>query len=534
MLRSELRALRNTFRTKEGQQALVGTVIVLACLLALGLALGSMLTEPDWVLRLAEPGLLEVVVVGLLLLAALVVLAFARVPCRNQLFVGSHVAAWLASPAGSRRIMAMVWLRQVSGAWLATSAIAGIPMLAVVVRGGLSICTAVGFLIALMLVVGAALAGVLLAVVVATRFGSGGRWRQVLLLLHLTFVLTVVVLLLSGVGRGEQLRSWMLNLQLDGHWLLAAFLFVAQLPVQLGAGSLGWQLLLAPVCLVALIALTILVAASLYRRAFEAFLCATPSGRIAQPSGAWPRSAAASLVRRGFVEAWRARGGLVLVSLFGAMAVWRPAADPFVPWAEDSMHVVREVFFLQGSWLPLNSVLAMLLFLGVIGDEQKQLALLATSPVSRGDLLRSRIVLLGWPFVLTVVMAALSGKLVGGVSWLGTIGFVVATLPCVLVLLGCCLAVGSWPAFIALRSDVPLASNVRSVVPVLVLSVVAFGLAYAQHSMRTNLLGDLGVPSESMATAVLLLVAAWACAAALFVATCRLARRNFTTLLGPQ
>ncbi len=536
MLRSEWRALRNTVRTKEGLQALAGTLIVFACLVLVGLAVGSMLMESDLLERVGAPdgSMLSVVVVALLLLPALLVLAFAKVPCRNQLFAGSHVTTWLASPVGSRRIVTMIWVRQVAGAYLASLAIAGVPMVAVVVRADLPIVTALAFLVVLLLVVGAAVALVLLVMVVATRVGSGGRWRQVLLLLHFAFVLALVVLLLSGVGRGAQLRSWLANVQLDGAWIFQVLVSVARLPVELAFGVWSPQSLVAPMVLLGFVVVALGGAARLYRTAFEALLCATPSGRVTQSSGAWPRTAVASLVHRGFVEAWRARGSLVLVSILGAVAVWRPAANPFVPLLDDSIPVLREVFFLQDSWLPLASVLAMLLFLGVIGDEQKQLSLLATSPLSRGDLLRSRVVLVGWPFLLTVVMAALSGKLVGGVGWLATIGFVLTASPCVLILLGASLAVGSWPAFVPVHSEVPLASNVRSVVPVLVLSAVAFGLFYAQHLARKNLFGHGDGPHGSAGVVALVLLAAWGVAVIVLVATYRLAHRNLTTLLGPQ
>lgn len=536
MLRSELRALRNTFRTKEGRQALLGTSIVLVCLLVGGGTLGSMLTTSAWLEQVGLPEVVGALAAALASFAALLVFAFAKIPCRNQLLLGSHVPAWLASPAGCGRIVTWVWLRQASGAWLATIAVAFVPMAAVVLRAELPLAVLFAYLLQLVLVVGAAVAAVLLSVLLGARFASGGRLRQVLMIAHFGFVLAFVVLMLSGIGGGEQLRSWLADWQAGGNVLLDGMLALGRLPEAAARSTVDASAWLPSAVLVALAIALLLLAKSLYRSAFETWLCATPSGRVTQARGRWPRTAVPSLVRRGFVEAWRSRGSLVLVSLFGAFAVWRPASRPFVAQPTDALPIVSEVFFLQSGWLPLNAVLAMLVFLGVVGDEQKQLPLLATSPLDRRDLLRSRVMLVGWPFALTIAMTALSGALVGGVGLAGATMFVLVALPCAGILLGSCLAVGSWPAFIAVRSDVPLASNVRSVVPVLVLSAVTGALLSVQDAVRRALLlpADGATTSGHVAWWWLWLLAAWAAGAVVFATTCAIARRNLAALLGPQ
>lgn len=535
MLRSEMRALRNTFRTKEGQQALVGTIIVLLCLTVGGLALGSMLTRANWLGLVQDPasGMLAAVCGAMLLLPAVLVIGFGRIPCRAQLFDGSHVPAWLASPAGTHRIIGMVWLRQVVFALVSASSIAAVPVVAVVVRARLPWSTAFGFLLMLALVMGACVAVVILTMVAATRFGSAPRWRRMLLLLHLSMTVVAMVLMLSGFTRGEGVMRWLADSS-PSESSVAAFLAVAAaLPAQLAAGDVGWSALHAVAVLVGITGLALGGAACIYRSAFEARLGAAPTVST-QRSGVWPSSAVASLVRRGFCEAWRARGNLALVALFGAGVVWRVASNPFEPSAGDPMGLVREVFFLQSGWLSLACILAMLLFLGVVGDEQKQLPLLATSPLARRDLLRSRVILLGWPLLLTVLLTAFAGALVGGVGWSGALFYLAASLPFALVLLGSTLAVGSWPTFIQVQSGVPLASNVRSVVPVLVLSVVSGFLLFVHHIARKELIARGAAQTEWLGTALLLLLAVWASAIGCYVLLGKMAHRNLTRLLGPQ
>lgn len=536
MLRSELRALRNTIRTKDGQQALLGAVIVFVCLLVGGLSLGSILTQDEWLAPLADvgTGLFGAACGALLVMPALLVLAFAKIPSRAQLFEGSHVPALLSSPVGTGRIVRAVWLRQTAFAFVCAVAIAAVPVVAMVVRASLPTAAVFGFLAILLLVAGATAAVVVMVVVLTTRFGSSPRRRRVLMVGHLGMILVVMVLLLSGVTRGERVREWLLDVAPGESAIGGMLAEAAAVPVWLaGAGRELLSVLRGPLVLVAVATLALAVASVFYRRAFEALLCATDTV-AAHRSGTWPHDAVRSLVRRGFVEAWRAKGNLVLVGLFGAFVVWRIADRPFAPIANDSAPLVREVFFLQSGWLMLASILSMLLFLGVIGDEQKQLSLLATSPLSRRSLLRSRELLLGWPLLLTALMAVLAGRMVGGVSWSGCLLYLLGACPLALILLGAVLAVGSWPAFIQLKSDLPLASNVRTVVPVLVLSVVAAGLLYGQHQVRRELIARGGAQADLLLPTCIAYTVTWLAAIAIYLLFTKVALRNLERLLGPQ
>jgi len=535
MLRSELRALRNTIRTKDGRQALVGAAIVLLCLAVGGLSLGSILTQDAYLEPLQDPatGLLGAACGALLVMPAFLVMAFAKIPSRAQLFEGSHVPAWLASPAGAGRIMATVWLRQTAFAFVSTCAIAAVPLVAMVVRADLPTVVVPAFLWLLLLTCAAAAAVILMVVVLTTRFGSSPRRRRVLLVVHLTLILAGMLLLLSGMTRGERVREWLLELAPGESAIGATLLEAGALPVALAMGEFSLAALGSTLVLLVVALSSLALAAAFYRRAFEAQLCATDAA-LSQQSGAWPQSAVRSLVRRGFLEAWRARGNLVLVALFGAFVVWRIADRPFVPLVDDPVPLIRELFFLQSGWLMLASILSMLLFLGVIGDEQKQLPLLATSPLPRRDLLRSRELLLGWPLLLTVVLATIAGKMVGGVGWSACLLYFACACPLALILLGAALAVGSWPTFIQLQGNVPLASNVRSVVPVLVLSVIAGVLLYTQHQVRRDLLVRGAANEDWLLAGLLALALLWAIAAATYALSTKVALRNLERLLGPQ
>jgi hypothetical protein len=79
-----------------------------------------------------------------------------------------------------------------------------------------------------------------------------------------------------------------------------------------------------------------------------------------------------------------------------------------------------------------------------------------------------------------------------------------------------------------------LASNVRSVVPVLVLSVVSGVLLYVHHIMHLDLVDRGAAQVEWMGTALLFLLAIWASAVGCYLLLCKVAHRNLTRLLGPQ
>lgn len=539
MLRFEWYALRNASRTKSGREALLGSAIVLACLVVVGLVFASHLSAPETLALIADQqsGAFAGLLFGLLLLGIVLVVAFARVPCRSQLFEGSHVPAKLASPASPLRILHAVWLRQASAAIAAVLAVAFVPACTVALRAGLPVASILGFLMLLLLAIAATVAVVLLLLVWSTRLLSGGRLRRVLALLHVTFAGAVVVLLLLGFGRGDQVQTWLLGLRPDTAVIGTVVQYAVRLPTAVAAGEVVLAAWFAPMLLLAVTSVSLALAARSYRGAYQANLCATPvtgSGRlrVGKSHRPWPRAVVPSLVRRSMLQAWRVRGNLVAILLLATYAVYGPASSPFVSPATDAHPVVRQAFYLLSPWLLMSSLLALLSLLSVVGDDQQQLPLIATAPVSRRDLVRARLRLLAWPFLLTVGLVALAGCMVGKVSLAGAFAFLLTALPVAVILVGAAGAIGSWPRFIAVHQQMPLANNVRTVVPVLVMSVVTAALLFASFGARKLLLG--GLPGEGNWLALLVLVGWWLIALGLHWCFGRVALRNLTQLFGPQ
>jgi hypothetical protein len=275
-------------------------------------------------------------------------------------------------------------------------------------------------------------------------------------------------------------------------------------------------------------------AAGSHRRAYEASLVQAPAGRLRAASRNWPETPVRSLLLRSALESWRARGNVALVALIAVYAVWRIASAEWTVLPDDPVPLLRGVFFLLAPWQMLVLLMVLVLFLGVVGDEQKQMPLLATSPLARRDLLRSRVVLVGWPFAMTIALMALTGIVVADVAWVAAVGFVLAAVPVLLLLLGSAVAVGSWPAFIRVHDDVPLASNLRSVVPVLVLSGIGGAATFAVFELRSAILHAAAGDGSPAAVAGLALGVAWLVGGGAFWLGCTIACRNLERLLGPQ
>lgn len=351
---------------------------------------------------------------------------------------------------------------------------------------------------------------------------------------HVVLATAAIALLLGGFVRAHDLRAALAASEAGWSSLGGAVRFVAGLPVALATGGSLASAFAAPLACAIVVAAGLGVAAASHRRAYEASLVQAPAGQLRAASHGWPSTPLRSLLRRAALESWRARGNVALVAILAVLAVWNVASGQTTAPPDDPVPRLREVFFLLQPWLLLAFVMVLVLFLGVVGDEQKQMPLLATSPFSRGDLLASRLVLVGWPFVLTMVLTALTGLAVTRVSWIAAAVFVLAALPVLCVLLGSAVAVGSWPRFVRVHDDVPLANNLRSVVPVLVLSAIGGAVMFAVHEVREAILLADPANSSPATVASIALALGWITGGAGLWAGCRIARRNLEVLLGPQ
>lgn len=537
MIGVELRALQNAWRSPEGRGEVAGNAVVLLCLVLGSLALGASLLRTDVVAALRDDstGAMLAVVVAFLLVPPLVVtLSFAKLPCRHALFSAPWLPLLLTSPVASWRVVAIAWFRVAAGTAVVVLALVAAPAVGLTLRAGVPPLAA-GLVVAVGVMLGAALVAVVMAVLVAvTRWCSGPRLRRALTVVHLALATAAIVLLLGGFVRGPALRDTIVAFDPGASSLGHMVRLVADLPVALATGEVSARAFATPLACVAIIVLGLGFAAASHRRAYEASLVRAPAGRLRAASRAWPVTPLRSLLLRAALESWRARGNVALVALIAVVAVWRVASDQPAVSADDSLPLLREVFFLLQSWLMLAFVMVLVLFLGVVGDEQKQLPLLATSPLARRDLLASRLVLVGWPFVMTMVLMALTGLSVTGLAWTAVVGFVFAAVPLLLVLLGSAVAVGSWPRFIRVHDDMPLANNLRSVVPVLVLSAIAGGSTFVVYEVADAVLGAASDGPSPAVVASAVLTAAWLVGGVWLWGSCRIAHRNLERLLGPQ
>jgi len=537
MIGVELRALKNAWRSAEGRGEVAGNAIVLLCLVLGSLALGASLLRTDVVAALRDDptgGVLAAVVAVLLAPPVLLTLSFAKLPCRHALFSAPGLPLLLTSPVASWRVVAIAWLRVAAGTTVVVLALVAAPAIGLALRAGVPLLVTGGVL-AVGVLLGAALVAVVMALLVAmTRWCSGPRLRRALAVVHLALATAAIVLLLGGFVRGPALRDALVAFDPGASSLGHVVRFVAGLPVALATGEVIAGAWAAPLACVAIIVVGLGFAAASHRRAYEASLVQAPAWRLRAASRNWPVTPLRSLLLRAALESWRPRGNVALVALIAVVAVWCVASDQPAVSANDPVPLLREVFFLLRSWLMLAFVMVLVLFLGVVGDEQKQLPLLATSPLARRDLLASRLVLVGWPFVMTIVLMALTGLSVTGLAWIAVVGFVFAAVPLLLVLLGSAVAVGSWPAFIRVHDEMPLASNLRSVVPVLVLSAIAGGVTFVVHEVAGAVLVAASDGPSPAVVASAAFVAAWLVGGVWLWSGCRVAHRNLERLLGPQ
>jgi hypothetical protein len=200
---------------------------------------------------------------------------------------------------------------------------------------------------------------------------------------------------------------------------------------------------------------------------------------------------------------------------------------------------LREALFLISTWYGVSLLVAMLAFLAVVGSEQRQITLLAASPLSRRTFLHGRLAAAALPFGVMLLVTAACGPTVAGVGKAAVGGFLLTAPAFSLYLSGLILMAGTWPEFIAVHDDVPLANNLRTIVPVLVIGSAGGGLFVLLVKIRAALVAGFyghGIFAGYDGNAVVawLLVAAWAIGGIVFVLGYAVGARNIERLLAAQ
>lgn len=527
---ADLLALKNLARTGEGRRVLAGQAIVLASIAMLGFGLGSAtLLRP--VVRQAvqdDPTGADLLdLCHLVVMLPVLFVAVAGMPViAKQLYVGSHLPLLLSAPVPALRIVAGAMLRTGFGWLLFTAALIGPLLTGMVARLGLSWWTALstGLQAALWLL--PTLAAVTLAKVVVVRWCSGPRWRCLTLLVPVAAQIALVIALLLGIVRGDAFARRLVVLLADASAAPARWRPLLSWPA-LAIAVLGGLALLA-------------VASACYRRSFEVHLLTGASRPWRTRGRPWPTSPLRSLLLKAALESIRVRGNLVFLgSLCVLLVGWFVTSGVRAPPNDRVPTAVWHAFLLLQPWQTLSLLMSTILFLAVIGSDQKQIVLLATSPLPRRTLLLSKVWLLGWPFALTMAVTVLAAIATGGATPSGMGGYLLAGVPVLLATLAVLLVVGSWPAWIRVHDDLPLANNLGSVLPSIAIGLAGVvGLVLQARAQRWIVRtyegrGPWPELSGDLLTA-LLLAAAWLGSLCMLWLALRIAARNFTRLLGPQ
>jgi hypothetical protein len=285
------------------------------------------------------------------------------------------------------------------------------------------------------------------------------------------------------------------------------------------------------------------LAASLYRRSFEVY-CVTVTPVRAQRVRrvGWPSNPLRSLLRLGFVAAVRVKSNVVakvFLIVLMVIALSQSSVGEVRVGQEQVAPAVRDAFSLLVNWQTLMLILATLLSLSVIGDEQRHAALLATAPLPRSSLLQSKLLFTGLPFVACYLTVIVCAPFVTSASFAAIALFAIAAPPILLFMMAVITMVGTWPAAIRLHSDTPLASSLHSILPV-VTTAVACGVGmYPALKMRKEMAAsyyDHGLfASWEPATAGWMAVgAAWAVGVSAMFLAYVVGLRNLERLLAPQ
>jgi hypothetical protein len=247
-----------------------------------------------------------------------------------------------------------------------------------------------------------------------------------------------------------------------------------------------------------------------------------------------------SLLAKTSAESLRVGSNLVFYTLLAGilLLVLSGGAAPAAAKA-GAPPVLREALFLVVCWQGCATVLVMLLCLAVVGSEQGQFVLLASSPVPRRALLSAKAVHASLPLAVLLVLTAAVGPLVAGTGVVASLAFLLAAPALLLHMTGVMVAVGTWPRFIRVHADVPLANSLRTSIPVLVVAAACyppFVLVMFARRWLADAYDGRGpfAGSDGVAIAGWGVLLAWAVGAVVFALGWRLAARNVEVLFGPQ
>ncbi len=548
MLRSDLQTLKNLVSTREGRSVLLGQAIVTTCVVVGSVALtgGVLLDEKllDAVRNDTTGEMAHFCYATALVLPILVVLGMGFAGSNNELFQAPQLPTLLSAPISSFAIVGRSFLRMGMGCTMFSLAITIPPILGLAARTELPATPVLMAPVAVALLVAPTLAAQCLLKVVFVRWCSGLRVRQIFLLLNVLFLTGLTLLAGFGLVKGSDLAARLTEVMQNARslpWYLDA-----------PAGLLSWSAGLAATedlarrsVGLATIAVGLLgFTAFLYRAAVEAFWVAgtaTPPAKTLSGPRAWPGRPLPSLLKKTFLESLRVRSNVIGYGLIAFLMVLTLSVSGEVqPHELDrTPRVLSELFHVWLPWHGLILLISCISFLAVIGEEQKQIALLAMAPVSRRLLLWSKILSVAAPFLACAAIVLVASSPLQATSWSALGLFALVSLPIVLFTLGLLAMVGTWPAFTQIHRDVPLASNLRSVIPVLVIggtmSGAMLGLIKIKYALKGCYNGHGWLsgmdPTQAGITILALL---WVIGGLSFALFCRLGRRNLDQLLGPQ
>jgi hypothetical protein len=546
VLRADAQALRNLARTAEGRKVLLAQGIVLLCLVVGSMAITSRFLLDEELLqqvRADSSGDLLRLYYGMsLLLPLMLVLGVGGTQFKRALFAAPELPLLLTSPRSSFAIVGRSFTRTLAGWLLVGTAIGVPPILGLADRSAIPVTPILLLPLALTLVLAPLAAALALFQVAIVRWLSRPSLRRVLTVLHLAMCLGLALLLLSGMLRGPQLAAW-IGEGIGGTELLPWWLRAPAALLGLAAGfEAPRSLLLSNLVLLVLPLPLIACTAWIHRRAFESHLVAFDPVGARTRRRTWPVSIRSSFMRKSTIGVLRVRSNLVFYGLVGvgmvAVLEGRPVAEAH-DWEPLFPAPLRQAFGLLMSWYGMNILIACLAFMGMISGEQKQVALLTTTPFPRRQLLQVNLLWTASPFLFSSSLVLIGGPLLAGASLEGLGLFILFAIPMMLYLLGLVAAVGTWPTAIGLHDELPLASSLRSILPVMVIGLPAIlGMSLmtkARHALTSSYHehGPLA-GFEGHDAALLVLGVTWMTGCLVFTLGYRLAVSNLERLLGPQ
>lgn len=547
MLRCELWALRNLFRTRDGRLALLSSVIVIV-----GIGFGSFILANQALgkgplinaVLSDETGGRAVALYAMTLVYALLgTMALGVSQFELELFRSPRLELILVAPVSSLRIIVSTYLRTLVS-WVIFGCTVGFPPLIVIcLRSPISEATLLIFPLALLCLMIPLVALQQLAKIVIARWLSGSRWKVVWSLLFILTCLGLAVFIafgfLSGRELGEAATRW-LQQQTSLPWAFQA-------PASLLASFAGYEqptALVASTLLFLVVPLPVLgLSALLYRRAYEAQAVGGERSIGQQGrSWSWPATPVRSLLKRSLAEAIRERGQWAgyafLIVIMVAILKTRGDVTP-PPDSDPTPLLFFQAFGLLLAWQGVMLFISCFLFMGVVGEEQKHIELLALAPIRRASLIRAKLVTTSFPILACWLVPAVAGPALAQSSWWAGLCFVFMSIPTWLLTLALVISVGTWPALVRVQGDVPLMSSLRSIVPVVLVSVVAGGIYYIMAMSKKilrncyhsrGLLGEW--PPETAMITVFAAVLGFALV--VFYGCYRIAVRNTERLLRPQ